>query len=978
MSVAVEQPNVVVSADRPVVAVAAVQFPARASETRWPATRLSGDALAARLTSPPFVLAQRDKQTKRVRGVRLLVGWLADQAGRTWQERWLSSGADTAGAEWRQVPVGWLHAHGERSAYRHQALVEALPVAISADVIRPSLTWLVSGGPARGGLFLRTLAASRDPDGFARLAAACDADPGVSVVARGQTLYRAAMIVAAKGGTLGDITVGDLIELFDAQDELAPNAAAGRTLLYRLLHQMGVLGPGAPPTLRALRTAGQSSPEELIDRYRLSCRPIRDLLIEYLRERQPALDYNSLESLANYLGKLFWSDLERHHPGIDSLHLSVEVTEGWKQRLRTVTKTITTATGDKTQVAVERINYRECLTPVRAFYLDIAHWAVEDPGRWAVWVAPCPIGEEEINRKKAKRKRKSRMDARTRERLPVLPVLVRIVAERRTAAAALLDAARETRPGEAFSAAGTTLVRSTVEPRSGAGKVWAHDPADRRRRDLVREEDHAFWAWAIVEVLRATGVRVEELRELSHHSLVQYRLPTTGEIVPLLQILPSKTDTERLLVVSPELADVLSVIILRVSDGTGVVPLVPAYDTHERMWSAPAPLLFQRRLNTENRVIADSMVRTILTGALAHTGLVDSVDGQPLRYTPHDFRRMFITDAMMNGLPHRTSPRSSPATATSTSRSDTRPSTPKKPCRPTSPSSLGDDHCGPATNTAPPPTRTGKSSSVTSSDARSPSAPALKRSRRRASTNTPASAARCCGPTRNSSRASSRSATTSPHASPKQNEKAGSAKSKDSRSASPAHTRSSTRSTIAHTRRRAHPGPHDLSPPLRRQAFRHHTNRRTPQLPPFREGPGRSGSDLQVQRIRPDGGDVCASGRCVEGRFGGDGAGGQGRLGPDRRQPAGGVCGLGGVGGGLRGVLRRGQRPAPSGHPAATGGDAWRGTPPSAPTSGASVDGGVRGNPHGRLPATDGAVGVVPVLGAVAAGRRDGVGAPPR
>jgi hypothetical protein len=40
---------------------------------------------------------------------------------------------------------------------------------------------------------------------------------------------------------------------------------------------------------------------------------------------------------------------------------------------------------------------------------------------------------------------------------------------------------------------------------------------------------------------------VEELLELSHHSLIQYRLPTTGEVVPLLQIVPSKTDAERLL-----------------------------------------------------------------------------------------------------------------------------------------------------------------------------------------------------------------------------------------------------------------------------------------------------------------------------------------------------------------------------------------------------------------------------------------------
>ena len=88
------------------------------------------------------------------------------------------------------------------------------------------------------------------------------------------------------------------------------------------------------------------------------------------------------------------------------------------------------------------MSYRECLTPVRAFYLDLAHWAVEEPSRWAVWVAPCPVGEEEVNRRKAKRRRKSRMDARTRERLPALPVLVRSVNERRKASRALLEAAR--------------------------------------------------------------------------------------------------------------------------------------------------------------------------------------------------------------------------------------------------------------------------------------------------------------------------------------------------------------------------------------------------------------------------------------------------------------------------------------------------------------------------------------------------------
>ncbi|MEU4081273.1 hypothetical protein [Streptomyces venezuelae] len=48
--------------------------------------------------------------------------------------------------------------------------------------------------------------------------------------------------------------------------------------------------------------------------------------------------------------------------------------------------------------------------------------------------------------------------------------------------------------------------------------------------------------------------------------MVQYRLPTTGATVPLLQFAPPKTGQERVLLVSPELADVLSAIIRRVRD----------------------------------------------------------------------------------------------------------------------------------------------------------------------------------------------------------------------------------------------------------------------------------------------------------------------------------------------------------------------------------------------------------------------------
>lgn len=639
----------VVSAFSPQSRPQSTRFPPRSVPASWPASELSREQALIVLTSPPFVPDQPDARYRRTSGVRLLLDWLLDQPGETWQDRWLSSGADTAREHWRQVPADWLTRQGWDSNWRHEALIGALPVAIGADLLRPSLSWLAGGGPARGGLLARTLEQCRDPDGFTRLAERCRG-AGMAATGAGQVRFHAAQILAAKGGAIVDIAVGDVLELFDAEDTGRIHTQGSRGVFYRMLYELGVLGTQAPPTLRALRTSGPQSPEEMIDRYRLRCRPVRDLLVDYLRERQPALDHTSLRSLANFLGNLFWSDIERHHPEITSLHLPRQVAEDWKLRLRSTTKTVRTPDGKKVSQSVERINYRECLTPVRAFYLDLAHWAVEDPARWGPWVAPCPVGEEEVNRKKAQRRRKARMDTRTRERLPALPVLARNLGLRRKKAFALLQAARGASPGQSFTADGVTLTRAQVDPRAHADRIWVDDPATGRRRDLSREEDHAFWGWAVVEVLRSTGIRVEELTELSHYSLVQYRLPDTGELVPLLQIAPSKTDAERLLVVSPDLADVLATIISRIRDASGAVPLAPAYDTRERVWSAPTPLLFQRRIGGEHRAISISTVGKLLTQALTECGPRDPA-GQPLHYTPHDFRRIFITDAILNGLP---------------------------------------------------------------------------------------------------------------------------------------------------------------------------------------------------------------------------------------------------------------------------------------------------------------------------------------
>jgi hypothetical protein len=290
---------------------------------------------------------------------------------------------------------------------------------------------------------------------------------------------------------------------------------------------------------------GQLTPAQLIDRYDLACRPVRDLLVDYLRERQPGVDFTTLTTMATTLGLRFWKDLENHHPGISSLRLAPDVAAAWKQRIQTKTTRSTSHDGDLVEIKTARKHIAGCLITVRAFYLDIAQWAAEDPARWAPWAVPCPIRADDVQSRKERSHRKSRMDQRTRERLPVLPALTAHVERARKNAAELLEAAQNTSPGQEFTAAGQRLLRPVLT-KPGL-RIWVDDPSTGQRRDLTREEDNAFWTWAAVEVLRETGIRLEELTELSHHSLVQYKTPATGQTIPLLQIAPSKLDEERLL-----------------------------------------------------------------------------------------------------------------------------------------------------------------------------------------------------------------------------------------------------------------------------------------------------------------------------------------------------------------------------------------------------------------------------------------------
>jgi hypothetical protein len=191
----------------------------------------------------------------------------------------------------------WRRANGRPATpYHRDSFQTGLLMLVCADVIRPGLSWMVRKASSR---IVAVMTACRDPEGYAAPQDLIDADPGG--IAAGQArlpLSRITMILACKGGMVGDVSVGDYLDLLDAMRETR-TGGAGRLLAYRLLHALGHLGPHAPATGRAfLQAAGQRPAGQLVDRYQLQCRPVRDLLVDYLRERQPAVDYTTLSKLA--------------------------------------------------------------------------------------------------------------------------------------------------------------------------------------------------------------------------------------------------------------------------------------------------------------------------------------------------------------------------------------------------------------------------------------------------------------------------------------------------------------------------------------------------------------------------------------------------------------------------------------------------------------------------------------------------------
>ncbi|MGW9370885.1 hypothetical protein ACWGVR_12880 [Streptomyces xanthophaeus] len=167
---------------------------------------------------------------------------------------------------------------------------------------------------------------------------------------------------------------------------------------------------------------------------------------------------------------------------------------------------------------------------------------MDEPTRWGPWVAPCPIRDSDraIQQSKVNKHRKARMDQRTRERLPALPLLVRTAQERLTTASRRLHATCSVEPGQDFNVDCRPWHRPVLaRNRQRGALVWAVDPDTGNRRDLATGADLVTAGHENVETtMRYKAVYPEEAieayrafiaRRRSERPSAEYRTPTEAE-----------------------------------------------------------------------------------------------------------------------------------------------------------------------------------------------------------------------------------------------------------------------------------------------------------------------------------------------------------------------------------------------------------------------------------------------------------------
>ena len=161
-----------------------------------------------------------------------------------------------------------------------------LGALLALDVVRPSFQFVL--GARLNHCWSRLLGWRRDPH-----ADILDRVPCTSQT-RSQATALLARLVVVTGRPVAELTTADLLA-YRTGVLSCRKQTVGLAHLWLCLADLGIIEGSLHQALRR----GQRSVTELVDRYDLASRPVRNLLIAYLTERSLSIDYSTLRSLVD-------------------------------------------------------------------------------------------------------------------------------------------------------------------------------------------------------------------------------------------------------------------------------------------------------------------------------------------------------------------------------------------------------------------------------------------------------------------------------------------------------------------------------------------------------------------------------------------------------------------------------------------------------------------------------------------------------
>jgi hypothetical protein len=228
---------------------------------------------------------QRKRQQETMLGAAAVLEWLAGFPGQGWQQRWLEAGADAGKAWLADVPVPGRAARGHRAI-----LTCGLTGLLLARVVAPGYGFLAGYGATS--LFSETQR-ELQPEVFAAMTARAAAT-GMAPGRMHGGLIVLAKLLLHTGLDLEQLSFAEFEAFREWGQSRYVSRPEGILAAWDLLRGIELV---PDRSWRAMRREGQLPTAELVDRYRIGCRPVRDVLIRYLDERRPSLDYKSLLSM---------------------------------------------------------------------------------------------------------------------------------------------------------------------------------------------------------------------------------------------------------------------------------------------------------------------------------------------------------------------------------------------------------------------------------------------------------------------------------------------------------------------------------------------------------------------------------------------------------------------------------------------------------------------------------------------------------